>query len=397
MPTGVHAGLRWVLPADATGTVAISGRAELQLFAFDDGSGVDSSRVLRVRAAHRRPARLARRHARTRTARGLGRPHAAAGRQPRPAARAWCCTTRRVFGQSLGAPRRSATVDDDAVAGAARGARAARRGDAAPHRRPAAAPPRSRWRNLLKALGLIARQRRRGGRRRRSAGARPGGPGAAAARCRRRASSVGAQRAARARSAPSIDLPTRTVRVQGGGSALGRFGWQADLTRLAERAVRPAALRPRCRAAHGGRTATAARPEPARAPRCIGTAAAAAATSRRCGPRPMARRSRACSRRRHPASAAHVALEADAPRRRRGAPGDRRRARCAGPAGRRGQRHRTRAAPAGRPARRPGRLAAQRRLAGRQPGEDPGAVRRAAPADRPDRRRPARRSRWPTA
>ena len=51
-PTGVSAGLRWVLAPDATGTVAISGSAALALFSFDTATGVAASstsgRALRV-------------------------------------------------------------------------------------------------------------------------------------------------------------------------------------------------------------------------------------------------------------------------------------------------------------------------------------------------------------
>jgi hypothetical protein len=47
-PAGVAAGLRWVLPDNTTGTVAVTGRATLALFGFDDAGGARSERVLRI-------------------------------------------------------------------------------------------------------------------------------------------------------------------------------------------------------------------------------------------------------------------------------------------------------------------------------------------------------------
>ena len=184
----------------------------------------------------------------------------------------------------------------------------------------------------------------------------------------------------------SIDLPTQTVRVQGGGSALGRFGWQADVSaspsalagqlRFGPDAALPTVgglqlqldlnpLRVSLQWHRSGGSSEVATLWPAPDGQALARMLAQAA----------------------PSLGAHVALEvmrrADATR----AAGDRCRARRAGPARRRGQRRRALAAPAGRPDRRPGRLAAQRRLAGRQPAEDPGAVRCLAPADRPAARR----------
>ncbi|MGE4052638.1 MAG: hypothetical protein AB7F38_16320, partial [Piscinibacter sp.] len=48
LPTGVHAGLRWALPDDSSGTLRIRASAQLQLFAFDLDGGVDPGHELRV-------------------------------------------------------------------------------------------------------------------------------------------------------------------------------------------------------------------------------------------------------------------------------------------------------------------------------------------------------------
>jgi hypothetical protein len=48
-PTGIHAGLRYVLPETTSGTLAVRGDALLTLFAFDQPGGVNTARHLRVR------------------------------------------------------------------------------------------------------------------------------------------------------------------------------------------------------------------------------------------------------------------------------------------------------------------------------------------------------------
>jgi large repetitive protein len=48
-PTGIHAGLRYVLPETTSGTLAVRGNALLTLFAFDQPGGVNTARHLRVR------------------------------------------------------------------------------------------------------------------------------------------------------------------------------------------------------------------------------------------------------------------------------------------------------------------------------------------------------------
>ena len=48
-PTGLNAGLRWALPANDSGTLAISGEAALALFAFDLAAGAEAARVLHLR------------------------------------------------------------------------------------------------------------------------------------------------------------------------------------------------------------------------------------------------------------------------------------------------------------------------------------------------------------
>jgi large repetitive protein len=48
-PTGVQAGLRFVLPTTTSGTLAVNGDALLTLFAYDNTTGIDTTRHLRVR------------------------------------------------------------------------------------------------------------------------------------------------------------------------------------------------------------------------------------------------------------------------------------------------------------------------------------------------------------
>jgi hypothetical protein len=48
-PTGIHAGVRWVLPTTTNGTLSITGDALLTLLAYDLDTGVDTSRRLRAR------------------------------------------------------------------------------------------------------------------------------------------------------------------------------------------------------------------------------------------------------------------------------------------------------------------------------------------------------------
>ncbi len=48
-PTGVHAGLRFVLPETTDGTLSITGDALLTLAAYEQASGIDTGRVLRAR------------------------------------------------------------------------------------------------------------------------------------------------------------------------------------------------------------------------------------------------------------------------------------------------------------------------------------------------------------
>ncbi|MGE0100786.1 MAG: DUF6603 domain-containing protein [Blastocatellales bacterium] len=47
-PTGIHAGLRYILAPTTSGTVSVSGSALLKLFSYDLSSGVDTQRHLRV-------------------------------------------------------------------------------------------------------------------------------------------------------------------------------------------------------------------------------------------------------------------------------------------------------------------------------------------------------------
>ncbi len=225
-PTGVHAGLRWVLPTDVTGTVIISGRAELQLFAFDEGSGIDSSRVLRVQL------RIGDRLGWLASTPELELRAVSADLTlpldgSSPGSSRVVLHDGRVFGQSWEALALG-NLDDDAV-------------PVLPEARVLLAAAIQRLTadlggtaslalgSLLKALGLIA--------------ANGGVVGDAvdqlvhdpAGLVRQRLASAGTQISSSLNSllgplGASIDLPTHTVRVHGGGSALGRFGWQADLS-----------------------------------------------------------------------------------------------------------------------------------------------------------------------
>ncbi len=48
-PTGVHAGVRFVLPATSSGSLAVSGDALLTLFAYDNATGINTTQQLRAR------------------------------------------------------------------------------------------------------------------------------------------------------------------------------------------------------------------------------------------------------------------------------------------------------------------------------------------------------------
>jgi hypothetical protein len=217
--TGVHAGLRWVLPGcHRHGLIS---RAELQLFASTKAAA-STSRAARA-AAPGRPARLARVVARTRAARRLCRP-------PLP-------LTAVRPARALGAARRPRVRCREALAPAT--------STTTPFRcclkRACCSPRRQRLTadlggtaslalgNLLKALGLIAANGSVVGDAVDQLVHDPAGL------LRQRLASAGASVSTSLNAllgplGASIDLPTQTVRVQGGGSALGRFGWQADLS-----------------------------------------------------------------------------------------------------------------------------------------------------------------------
>ncbi len=107
-PTGVHAGLRWLLPADGTGTVAVTGSAMLQLFASTSRRPAPTSRACcacscasATGSAGWRP------HPNSNCARS--RPTSRCrSMAPRRARRDWCCTTRGCSA-SRGRRSRSAT------------------------------------------------------------------------------------------------------------------------------------------------------------------------------------------------------------------------------------------------------------------------------------------------
>lgn len=224
-PTGVHAGLRWRLPDSTAGTVTIGCNALLQLFAFDRIGGVDTSRVLRVQL---------------RIGDALGWLASNSGLELRalsadlllpldgssPGEAHVVLHDARVFDQSWEALTLGNADDAVAVLPEARVLLAA-----AVQRLTAdlGSSTSLALSQLLTALGLIA--------------ANGGVVGDAvdqlvhdpAGLIRQRLATVGTQITATITAllgpqGAGIDLAARTVRVQGGDAASGRFGWHADVT-----------------------------------------------------------------------------------------------------------------------------------------------------------------------
>lgn len=226
LPTGVHAGLRWALPEDSSGTLRIRASAQLQLFAFDLDEGIDRGHELRIEL---------------RIGDALGWLAATPELELRalsavltlpldgasPGEARVVLHEARVFGQSWEALVLGA-VDDDAVpllpeARVLLSAAVQRlTADLGSARSLALS-------NLFAALGLTA--------------ASGGVVGDAvdqlihdpAGLLRQRLAAAGAQVSAALNSllgplGAGIDLATQTVRVQGGGSSAGRFGWHADVS-----------------------------------------------------------------------------------------------------------------------------------------------------------------------
>jgi hypothetical protein len=224
-PTGVHAGLRWLFPADGTGTVAVTGSATLQLFAHELASGTDLSRVLRVQL------RIGDRLGWLASTpelelRAVSADLALPLDGTSPGEARLVLHDARVFGQSwealtLGNVAAALPVLPEArvlLATAVQRLTADLGGTAS-----------LALSNLLAALGLT--------------GVNGGVVGDAvdqlvhdpAGLARQRLASAGTQLAAAVNSllgplGASVDIPSRTVRVQGGGSTSGRFGWHADVS-----------------------------------------------------------------------------------------------------------------------------------------------------------------------
>lgn len=229
-PTGVHAGLRWALPEDTSGTLRISASAQLQLFAFDLEGGVAHERELRVEL---------------RLGDALGWLAATPELELRalsavltlpldgssPGEARVVLHEARVFGQSWEALSLGALADDAVpVLPEARVLLSAAvqrlTADLSSARSLALS-------NLFAALGIIGV----------NGGANGGVNGDAvdqlihdpAGLVRQRLAAAQGQFAAALNSllgplGASVDLATRTVRVQGGGSSAGRFGWNADVS-----------------------------------------------------------------------------------------------------------------------------------------------------------------------
>jgi len=224
-PTGVFAGLRWALPEDTSGTLRIRASAQLGLFGFDLEDGVDRTQELRVDL---------------RIGDAIGwlaatpelelRAISAEFTMPldgsSPGEARVVLHEARVFGQSWEALVVGLGEDDVPVLPEARVLLSAAvqrlTADLGSARSLALS-------NLFTALGLI--------------GINGGVVGDAVdqfvhdpagfVRQRLVAASTAVQGAITSMLGPlgaSIDLAARSVQVQGGGSALGRFGWQADVT-----------------------------------------------------------------------------------------------------------------------------------------------------------------------
>ena len=275
----------------------------------------------------------------------------------------------RVFGQSWEALALGNVAG--ARAGAAGGARAARRRGAAAHRRPRRHARRWHWPTCSPRSA--------------SSGANGGVVGDAvdqlvhdpAGLVRQRLASAGAQVAAAVNSllgplGASIDLPSHTVRVQGGDSTTRPLWLACRRQRLADGAGRPAAFRPRCGAAHRGRPAAAARPEPAARHAALAPAGRRAATPSALWPAPDGQALARMLAQAAPSLGGHAALELMRRADESARPLiDACSTRWACSAGTVGDAERAIRPLAGLLSR-PGRLAAQRRFAGREPGEDPG-------------------------
>ncbi|HEY2925404.1 DUF6603 domain-containing protein, partial [Piscinibacter sp.] len=224
-PTGVHAGLRWALPEDTSGTLRIRASAQLGLFGYDLDDGVDRTHELRVDL---------------RIGDAIGwlaatpelelRAISAEFSMPldgsSPGEARVVLHEARVFGQSWESLVVGLGEDDVPVLPEARVLLSAAvqrlTADLGSARSLALS-------NLFSALGLI--------------GVNGGVVGDAVdqfvhdpagfVRQRLVAASAAVETAIASLLGPlgaSIDLAARSVHVHGGGSTLGRFGWQADVT-----------------------------------------------------------------------------------------------------------------------------------------------------------------------
>lgn len=226
LPSGVEAGLRWALPQDSSGTVRIAGSAQLQLFGFDRERGIEPARMLRIElrigdaigwlAA---TPELELRAVSARLSLPLDGHSSGEARVVLHEA--------RVFGQSWEALTLGALADEAVPL-----LPEARVLLSAAVQRLTADPGSARslaLSQLFAALGLT--------------GANGGMVGDAvdqlihdpAGLLRQRLATAGPQLAAALQAllgplGAGVDLAARTVRVQGGGSSAGRFGWQADVS-----------------------------------------------------------------------------------------------------------------------------------------------------------------------
>jgi hypothetical protein len=225
LPTGVHAGLRWALPEDTSGTVRIRAGAQLGLFGFDLATGIDRTQELRIDLrigdAIGWLAATPELELRAISA-GLTMPLDGSS----PGEARVVLHEARVFGQSWESLVVGNGEDGVPVLPEARVLLSAAvqrlTADLGSARSLAVS-------NLFSALGLI--------------GVNGGVVGDAvdqlvhdpAGLVRQRLAVAGAQVSAAIASllgplGASVDLGTHTVHVQGGGSAAGRFGWNADVS-----------------------------------------------------------------------------------------------------------------------------------------------------------------------
>ncbi len=223
-PTGVQAGMRWQLPAVLDGTLAIRADARMQLFAYDKDAGVSLARHLHVRVRIGDALAWL-----TSTPEMELRAISAELDLPldgtSPGGARLVLHDARAFGQSWEALALGNGMDAVPVLPEARALLAAA---VQRLRDEAAGAAATALAQLLNALGLTANDGSVIGDAIDQLAHDPAGL------VRQRLAVAGAQVAAAldgllGAHGAGIDLPTRSLRMQGGDDASGRFGWHADI------------------------------------------------------------------------------------------------------------------------------------------------------------------------